>query len=86
MKYSEVREEAASEIADDLRKKATRRVKEKLVEVELARSALATMEAQLEELMDKEVEVSTRAMGCAGTVLVGGVEIGRVENWGFTEE
>ena len=85
MKYSEVREEAASEIADDLRKKATRRVKEKLVEVELARSALATMEAQLEELMDEEVKVTNRTMGYGGTVYLGGVEIGQIGSWNITE-
>jgi len=85
MKYGEVREEAASEIADDLREKATRRVKEKLVEVELARSALATMEAQLEELMDDEVKVSNLHRGYSGTVSLGGVEIGKINQWDISE-
>jgi len=81
MKYKEVEEDARDEIEIELRERATVEVKEKLIEIDLAKKALAVMEEQLAALMEKDVELEKRngswcvgsegyvTVGCAGTVI-----------------
>ena len=57
MKYQEVETDARQEIEYDLRIQATRKVKEKLIEIDLAKKALAMMEEQLADLRGQEVEL-----------------------------
>ena len=81
MKYKEVEEDARDEIEIELRERATVEVKEKLIEIDLAKKALAVMEEQLAALMEKDVELEKRSgswcvgsegyvtVGCTGTVI-----------------
>ena len=83
MKYKEMETEARAEIEDDMRDQATREVKEKLIEIDLAKKALAVMEEQFGVLMEKDVELKScgLAHGYGGTVFLNGIPCGEMKEW-----
>ena len=83
MKYQEVETDARQEIEYDLRIQATRKVKEKLIEIDLAKKALAVMEEQFGVLMEKDVELKScgLAHGYGGTVFLNGIPCGEMKEW-----
>ena len=90
MKYLEVRQDALELIekeraeADKAKREAgAKRIKRLMLEIEQTKGMLATMERQLEELMEKEVKDPDRwgIGGCSGTLMPGAVVIGGLDQW-----
>ena len=94
MKYLEVRQDALELIekeraeADKAKREAgAKRIKRLMLEIEQAKGMLATMERQLEELMEKEVKDPDRwrtmgvCLGTSGTLVLNDVVIGELDQW-----